>query len=204
MLFETEREHNLANVHKQEFDLKKAMNALVCVTERIQDTASALRTIYFADRLHLIEYGNTIYGERYLALQSGPVPETLWKLVYTGGWVAAKYQHEFDRCFEMPCTRRTIKPLVSFDWNSLVVGDKSCLEAAIWLFETMTPSKIRVLARSDSAYLNAMPETDEIDLRWMAMTTYGVTPLLVGLANERRRNGGYLTGWVDRGALACK
>lgn len=29
MLFETEREHNLANVHKQEFDLKKAMNALV-------------------------------------------------------------------------------------------------------------------------------------------------------------------------------
>lgn len=204
MLFETEREYNLANAHKQEFDLKKAMNALVCVTERIQDTASALRTIYFADRLHLIEYGNTIYGERYLALRNGPVPHTLWQLVYAGGWVAAEYRNEFDRVFEMPCTRKTIQPRVGFDWNSLVVGDKACLDAAIWLFETMTPGKARGLALSDSAYRNAIAETDEIDIRRMATAQGGVVSLLMSLADARRRNGGYLTGWIDRGALACK
>lgn len=70
------------------FNAKKAVNALLYVGARLgqpADVYTALKAIYFADTDHLKNFGRTIYGETYSALEHGPVPSASYDLVKVVG-----------------------------------------------------------------------------------------------------------------------
>lgn len=54
------------------------------VEETGADLYAVMKMLYLADKAHLAEYGRTITGDGYLAMERGPVPEaaySLWRFV---------------------------------------------------------------------------------------------------------------------------
>ncbi|WP_312808757.1 Panacea domain-containing protein [Agrobacterium cavarae] len=57
-------------------DKEKTIEALLYIVTRYGEAGRfhALKTLYFADREHLRLYGRPITGDRYIAMDNGPVP----------------------------------------------------------------------------------------------------------------------------------
>lgn len=57
-------------------DKEKTIEALLYIVSRYGEIGRfhALKTLYFADREHLRAYGRPITGDRYIAMDNGPVP----------------------------------------------------------------------------------------------------------------------------------
>jgi uncharacterized phage-associated protein len=66
------------------FSLDKFVNALAYFASRgIKDLTKlkAVKLLYLADRYHLFRYGRPIVGDRYIAMDLGPVPEDSMQLI---------------------------------------------------------------------------------------------------------------------------
>lgn len=61
---------------KFEVDKEKTIEALLWVIEKYGETQRfhALKTLYFADMEHLRRFGRPVTGDRYVAMENGPVP----------------------------------------------------------------------------------------------------------------------------------
>lgn len=69
---------------KFRFSLDKFVNALAHFAARgVGDLTKlkAMKLLYLADRYHLHKYGRPIVGDRYIAMDFGPVPEDCYQLV---------------------------------------------------------------------------------------------------------------------------
>jgi hypothetical protein len=57
-------------------DHEKTVEALLYIVSKYGEVGRfhALKTLYFADREHLRNYGRPITGDRYIAMENGPVP----------------------------------------------------------------------------------------------------------------------------------
>ena len=64
------------------FNQKRALNAVLYVASRLTDRGyhKIFKVLYFADRDHLADWGRTITGDRYVAMEFGPVPSALYDL----------------------------------------------------------------------------------------------------------------------------
>lgn len=66
------------------FNLEKFVNALAYFAQQgVRDLTKlkAVKLLYFADRYHLFHYGRPITGDRYVAMDLGPVPEDSFQLI---------------------------------------------------------------------------------------------------------------------------
>lgn len=66
------------------FDLEKLVNALALFAWKgVSDLTKlkAVKLLYLADRCHLHRYGRPIIGDRYVAMDLGPVPEDSFQLL---------------------------------------------------------------------------------------------------------------------------
>ncbi len=66
------------------FDLEKLVNALAYFAHAgVGDLTKlkAVKLLYLADQRHLFRYGRPITGDRYIAMDLGPVPESAYQLI---------------------------------------------------------------------------------------------------------------------------
>ena len=66
----------------EDFNEKKALNAVLLITSKLKrkDFHKIFKILYFADRNHLSEYGRTITGDTYIAMNDGPVPSNIYDI----------------------------------------------------------------------------------------------------------------------------
>lgn len=64
------------------FDRDVALNSLLYVASRVptSDIYTVLKVIYFADKYHLENYGSFISGDKYIAMDKGPVPSSTYRI----------------------------------------------------------------------------------------------------------------------------
>lgn len=65
------------------FSLDKAVNALAYFADRgVKDLTKlkAVKLLYLADQYHFLTYGRPLSGDRYIAMDLGPVPESTYQL----------------------------------------------------------------------------------------------------------------------------
>lgn len=64
-------------------DKEKTVEALLYIVTRYGEVGRfhALKTLYFADREHLRTYGRPVTGDRYIAMENGPVPSYAYDAV---------------------------------------------------------------------------------------------------------------------------
>lgn len=117
-----------------EFQPEKALEALVYVAQRTpgHDMYKALKSLYIADKLHLAKYGRLIYGERYKALEHGPVPDAAYDSAKA--LIGELKNPPIDKqLLEVALERsgRKLKALRDPDLEELSKSDVECLDEAI-------------------------------------------------------------------------
>ncbi len=63
-----------------DLDFEKAAAALLCMAKLGTakfDQYKACKLLFLADKRHLVKYGRTITGDRYSALEWGPIPSSI-------------------------------------------------------------------------------------------------------------------------------
>ena len=134
------------------FDKNKGLEVLVYIFQSIDNMYKALKVAFFADKLHLSRYGRTICGDRYIAMENGPVPSTLYNLIkkvrgdelYDYG---SDFEDQLNRSFEF-VAKNTITPLRSPDVDLLSNSDIECLDEAISRIKHLSFSQIKKLSHS--------------------------------------------------------
>lgn len=62
------------------FNLDKAINSIIYIIQKLgskMDMHKLYKILYFADQKHLSDYGRSITGDVYIAMQYGPVPSSV-------------------------------------------------------------------------------------------------------------------------------
>ena len=70
-------------VHVKYFDRAKALEAILFIAQNLNRASlhSVSKMFYVADKLHLQEYGRLICGDRYIAMEYGPVPSAIYNMM---------------------------------------------------------------------------------------------------------------------------
>ncbi len=71
-------------IHVKHFDRDKALEVILFIAESLHGVATyhnISRMLYLSDQLHLKEYGRLICGDRYVAMEYGPVPSAIYDMM---------------------------------------------------------------------------------------------------------------------------
>lgn len=115
-----------------QFDPEKAIAAILHVALNTDaDLYRCLKIIYAADKAHLERYGRFIFGDRYYALDFGPVPSEAYDAIKSarGDAGASCRIKGIQDVFTVAGT--TINPLRAPDYDVLSRSDIQALDAAI-------------------------------------------------------------------------
>lgn len=123
--------------HAQEFDQKVALEAVLYLAEKSSDPTfhHIFKLLYFADLMHVKEYGRFICGDRYVAMKNGPVPSAVYDMVKD-----VKFDARHPRCPEAKNAfavvgEHTVKPLRPADQGWFSRSDLICMDESLRLYD---------------------------------------------------------------------
>ncbi len=70
-------------IHARLFDREKAIEAILFIAHSLPNATmhSISKIFYLADKQHLQDYGRLICGDRYIAMEYGPVPSAIYDMM---------------------------------------------------------------------------------------------------------------------------
>lgn len=131
---------------------KKALEAIIWISNRHQKPTALViaKLLFFADKLHLENYGRPIIGDTYIAMSNGPVPSLVYNIIKRDA-----YRLDDDtltdtlsslNVVEQP--HPTVIPLREEDADFFSESDIECLEAVM---EKYAMASTRLLYRDSHA-----------------------------------------------------
>lgn len=127
------------------------------------------KIFYFADREHLLDWGRMISGDRFVAMQHGPVPSFVYNLLKDS---VGEPDEIVDRLNDrVKIARKNNKLLVKSrgknEFGSLSKTDIEYLEAATEKYSGMSFGAVKAISHQDPAYNEAWSkpgQSNEMDL----------------------------------------
>ena len=119
------------------FKLSKAINAILYSLQQLggkTDMHKLCKILYFADQTHLSTYGRSITGDRYIAMQYGPVPsavDDIFKALRGDSFFSSSKEIEPFREIIQFENRFILRGKKKPDLDELSVSDIKCLNDAI-------------------------------------------------------------------------
>lgn len=155
-------------------DYKRILEAVVFVIQEAANNKKyvtrydIVKTLFFADRRHLNNFGRPITFDNYCALDHGPVPNFAYDLIKSPNgkaknktennedyWATRLAPHRGRRAIEYIPKKRKTK------FVHLSDSDKDALRWALGLVQGLSFEQIRVLTHSDAAYVSAWKDGAE-------------------------------------------
>lgn len=129
------------------FDLQKSLQAILYVANRLKrkDFHKIFKILYFADRNHLSNYGRTITGDFYVAMDDGPVPSKIYdifKIVRGDGLFSSEKKSEFEPYFKVQQWMFVV-PQKDADLDILSGSDIEELDASLSLYGYLSWDEVR-------------------------------------------------------------
>lgn len=121
------------------FKFDRAINSLLYSLQQLggkTDMHKLCKILYFADQRHLSEYGRSITGDTYIAMQFGPVPscvDDILKALRGDSFFSSVSEIEQLRHCMVFENRFIIRALKEPDMDELSGSDVRCLDYAIGL-----------------------------------------------------------------------
>ena len=128
------------------FCLEKSIHAILYVANKLErkDFHKIFKVLYFADINHLSDYGRTITGDTYIAMNDGPVPSCIYdifKALRGDGFFHTEAQR-FSKYFEV-CDWNFINPKMSAELKHLSSSDVEYLDASLGENANLSWNEIR-------------------------------------------------------------
>jgi uncharacterized phage-associated protein len=112
-----------------------------------------LKIFYFADKEHMADWGRSICGDSYVAMENGPIPSNVYDLVKREQFIDDDIIREFDRRIRKE--DRELHSKIDFNAVALSGSDVEYLRDAEKLYGHMTFSALRDLVHRERAWLEA-------------------------------------------------
>ena len=112
------------------------------------------KILYLADKQHCIDWGRPITGDRYVAMEHGPVPSRVYDLLKTGsGEDDELLDYLIERvALEVNGSKVHVYSRGSREFPSLSETDKSSLISALEFCQTLTFAQLRDYSHNDLAW----------------------------------------------------
>lgn len=111
------------------------------------------KVFFFADKEHMVDWGRPICGDRYVAMEHGPVPSGIYNLVKRDEFLDDDIIAEFDRRVRLE--DRAMFERVSFNAVALSRSDMEYLAQAERIYTHMSFAALREHVHRDPAWRDA-------------------------------------------------
>lgn len=168
-----------------QLDSEKIVEAIVYIAGRLKPQHStiytALKILYFADKIHLNEYGRLITGDRYVAMRNGPVPSASYDIVKSvrGDGYSMNSAHA-ESSFNVT-DKYIITPLRVADLDLFSDSEIECLDKVIEEYGDKSFGELK--EKSHDASFDAADENDFISIESIIRTLPNAELLLEHLAD---------------------
>lgn len=116
------------------FDPEKAVEVILYIAQNapIPDIYHIGKILYFADRKHLEEYGRFVCGDKYIKMEDGPVPSSVYDLIkYVRGDGKHLKSEIAKKSFDIQKNNHNIIPLRGANLSMLSESERECLDKSI-------------------------------------------------------------------------
>ena len=149
---------------------EKAIEALVWLAQQKPHMTffHLAKVLFFADKMHLQRYARPILGDRYIAMEHGPVPSVVYNILKMDSFLdpdildAAAESFEVSRSGSHPSIEAKRKP----DLDRFSETDVQCLQKALDQYGSLPVSQLRRLTHQERAFTEA-PVNGEMDYALM-------------------------------------
>ncbi|OAV67234.1 putative phage-associated protein [Bacteroidales bacterium Barb6XT] len=128
------------------FNLDKSLQTVLYVANKLdrKDFHKIFKVLYFADMEHLSDYGRSITGDTYIAMENGPVPSKIYSIFQTvrGDGSQTKGRDLFIQLFTVK-DNYFIEPLRKADTSVLSGSDTEALDNALTKYGNLSWVDIR-------------------------------------------------------------
>lgn len=150
------------------FDPEKAVEAILYVAARVSHEPGFHRIskiLYFADLMHLEDFGRQICGDVYVAMKHGPVPSRIYDMMKSSkGHECSELRGYVVGSFEIR-NKIQVHPLRAVDLSALSSSEIRCLDKSIQ--ENAHLSFGELTRKSHDYAWNSSDENDAIALESM-------------------------------------
>lgn len=125
-------------VHVKHFDRDKALEVILFIAQSLNHPTlhSISKMLYLADKLHLQDYGRLICGDRYIAMEYGPVPSAIYDMMKVADrreTLDVDWDELIQEALEV-CQGRYIVPKRDSDMDLLAESEVECIQQTIALY----------------------------------------------------------------------
>ena len=154
-----------ATMRRFKFDFDKGLEAILYVANRVAapNFHKISKVLYFADLEHLERFGRFITGDRYIAMEYGPVPSDVNNILRCarGEPQYIDLKEEIKSAIEVP-GRYTVKPLRPARTTVFSKSDLECLDDSITKYGPLSFGEL--VDKSHDAAWQATDEGQEMQL----------------------------------------
>ncbi len=137
-------------------DAEKALEVVLYISKYAHNLFNIVKTLYFADKLHLEKYGRQITGDYYIAMNKGPVPSGAFDLIKLARGDKFRYEDKIinthpEKALKV-VDKTQVYPNREPNLDLLSETDIECLNEAINQYGKMSPLKLKEIVKAEKAY----------------------------------------------------
>jgi uncharacterized phage-associated protein len=160
------------SIHIKHFDRDKALEAILFIAKALHTPTfhSISKMFYLSDKLHLQEYGRLICGDRYIAMEYGPVPSAIYNMLKVAAKIGS-IDVDWDEMIQEALTvqrGRDVYPVRDSNLDRLAASEIECLEKTLSEFGNKSFGELTDLTH-DTAW-NATDDNQTISLAAIVAT----------------------------------
>lgn len=167
-------------VHARIFDREKALEAILFVAKHLKSPTlhSVSKILYLADKRHLQDYGRLICGDRWIAMEYGPVPSAIYDMMKVADGrerVDADWDEIIRDALEVK-NGRDLKPKRAANTNLLAESEIDCIHKTIAKYGKKTFGQLTDITH-DEAWKRT-PDNKAMPLEAIARTLPNATEVV--------------------------
>lgn len=139
-----------------EFDWSKAIQAIDYLVSLQPGMTQYYigKVMFFADRDHLVDYGRPISGDKYVAMEHGPVPSAIRDLLKADSGYPDEVTDQLNARLErvIDGSKQHIYSKGTEEFSRLSGSDKEYLKASLGKYAKMSFGQLKAISHEDPAY----------------------------------------------------
>ena len=176
----SEQRGHAMSVHIKHFDRDKALEVIVFIAKGLKYPTlhSISKMLYLADKQHLQDYGRLICGDKYIAMEYGPVPSAIYNMMKVAdgrGTIDVDWDLMIQEAIEV-INGRSVASRRDCNMDMLSESEIECIEKAITEYGDKTFGQLTDITH-DGAWSAAF-QNDAISIEAIAMTLPNASEVL--------------------------
>lgn len=145
------------------FNIKKIVTVLCVLSKELGriDKGKVCKMLYYIDKIHLIEYGRFVTGDRYYKLPKGPIPTRILDILNSPEMRFSEEEQYLSKYLNISKDRnKCIEYKQEPDYSELSKSEKIVIKRVIKEYGHYSFPQLVDISHKEPAYLKAKPQEE--------------------------------------------